>query len=326
MKAMNCLFVSLVAGTCASAALAGDNDVTKFLPHKKMDKVVMRSQLPGGGFGTRVGPMDYYSCVDLGPASYLFIGGGVHNSGEHLFYEKVGTNGLGNPVGPVASPAKIGEVEFWVAASDTAVGTGVPVDCTITLEMFDHCVDWSPVGTTAAPNTCMPSGNDAINQVSLGGFYVDLAGTAIAPFNGFLNGYILDLCTPGLAWNNPDGNGFIDFRCWDYNGGSAPIAGALTIYNAFAGQAAGPCSYAAGSYPANGYSVDNFYFDANANGRFQRNERYFYGGLPAVANLMIRLGTGSIGDGCSLDIDGNGFVNGDDVDYAFELIDAGCPC
>jgi hypothetical protein len=325
MKAMNCLLVSLVAGTCASAALAGgQDDVTKWLPHKQVTKAVMRGQLNGGtGFNTRASTqVDFYSCNDTGTSSYIFYGGGVHNSGEHLFMEKGGTNSLGSPIGPVASVSKVGTVEFWVVASDASSVAGSLVDCTITLEMFDHCVDWSPVGTTSAPNTCMPSGDDSINQISLGGFYVDLNGS-FAPYNGYANGYILDTCSAGLAWNVTDGNGFIDMRCWDYNGGSVPTIGSTTVYNTFDGEGAGICSYPAGGYPALGYSVDNFYFDANNNGRYQRSERYFYGGLPAIANLMIRLGGD---DGCSFDLDGDGFVGGGDIDYALELIDAGCPC
>jgi hypothetical protein len=324
MKAMNCLFVSLVAGTCASAALAGQDDVTKFLPHKQVTKSVMRGNVGGScGFGTRASTIvDYYSNNDTGASSYIFYGGGVPNCGEHIFFEKGGTNSLGNPVGPVGSGGKIGEVEFWVIASDVSTTAGSLVDCTVTLEMFDHCVDWSPVGTTATPNTCMPSGTDAINQISLGGFYIDLNGS-FAPYNGYANGYILDTCTAGLAWGVTDGNGFIDMRCWDYNGGSVPTTTSAVTYPTFNGQGAGVCSYAAGGYPILGYSVDNFYFDNVVDGKYTRAERFFFGGLPAVANLMIRLAGD---DGCSFDLDGDGFVGGGDIDYSLELIDAGCPC
>jgi len=324
MRLLNTLLVATLAGTCASSALAdGPDDVTKWLPHKRVTSAVMHGAVNSSrGFGTRASTaVDYYSNVDYGPNSYMFFGGGVHTTGEHLFFEKGA--GYSNPmhIGPVGAPARIGEIEFWVVASDLSSTAGTVVDCTVTLEMFDHCVDWSPVGTTSSPNTCMPSGDDSINQISLGGFYVDLAGTN-APYND-ANGFMLDLCEAGLAWTVPDGNVFIDMRCWEYNGGSEPVNLSANVYPMFNGQSAGACSFAAGGYPKLGYSYDNFYFDANLDWLYKRNERYFFGGLPAIANLMIRL---SGDDGCSFDLNGDGFMNGGDVDYAFELIDAGCPC
>lgn len=321
MKAINCLLVSLVAGTCASAALAGGDDVTRALTPKKVEKVRMVGQIGGGGFGTRVATqVDYYSNVDLGASNYIFYGTGVTTTAEHLFYEKGGYNAGGYVINPVGTPAKIGTVEFWVVASDASSTAGSTVDCTVTMEMFDHCVDWNPLSTTAAPNTCMPSGDDDIAQVSLGGWYVDLNG-AYAPYNGYANGYILDTGTAGLAWNNPDGNGFLDMRTWLYNGGSPPVTLATAVYPTYNGSSS-TCGYAAGGTPQLGYSVDNFYFDADGSTDYTRNERYFYGGAPAIANLMVRLGGD---DGCSYDLDGDGFVSGVDIDYGLQLAEAGCP-
>lgn len=318
MKAMNCLLVSLVAGSCATAALAQQDTA---LPHKQVTKSVMRGHIGGGGgFGTRVSTIvDFYSNVDTAAAtSYIFYGTTVHNCGEHLFMEKGGTTSLGGPIGPVASVSKIGEVEFWVIASDASSTAGSLVDCTVTLEMFDHCEDWYVIGST-----CKPSGDDSVAQVSLGGFYVDLNGS-FAPYNGYANGYVLDTCTAGLAWNVTDGNGFIDYRCFDYNGGSVPTTTSAVTWPTFNGQNGGMCTYPTGAYPALGYSVDNFYFDNVAiDGHYSRNERYFFNGSPAIANLMIRLAGD---DGCSFDLDGDGFVGGGDIDYSLELIDAGCPC
>lgn len=322
MKAMNCLLVSLCAGACTTAVLAqGQDDVTKFIQPHKVDRVRMVGQIGGSGFGTRAATqVDYYSNVDLGGGSWIFYGGGVNNTGDHLVFEKGGYNALGNAIYPVASPAKVGTVEFWVIASDLSSATGAPVDCTVTLEMFDHLIDWSPVATTAIPNTCHTSGDDAVNQVSLGGFYIDLTG-GFAPINGYANGYILDTGGAGLAWTMSDGNGFLDERVWAYNGGSPPVALSTTCYCTYDGSN-GNCAYPDGSYPALGYSADNFYLDANGDGRYSRNERYYYGGLNFLSNLMVRLGGD---DGCSFDIDGDGFVSGNDTDYALELIAAGCP-
>jgi len=323
MKAMNCLLVSLVAGSCATAALAGgQDDVTKYIQPKKIDRVRMVGNIGSAGFGTRAATeVDYYSNVDTGASSYIFIGGGVHLSGDHLVFEKGGYTSLGGYIYPVASSAKIGTVEFWVVASDLSAATGAPIDCTVTLEMFDYLLDWSPLSTTAAPNTCHTSGDDSVNQVSLGGFYVDLVGSAFGPLNGYANGYILDTGSAGLAWTMPHGSGFLDERCWDYNGGSVPVTPSLVIYTCFNGSF-GNCAYPDGSYPALGWSADNFYFDANANGTYARNERFFFGGLNFLSNLMVRLGGN---DGCSFDLNGDGFVSGDDADYALELVDAGCP-
>lgn len=318
---INCLLVSLIAGTCASAAFAGGDDVTKALTPHKVDKVYMHGLINGNGsgFGTRGDPMDVYSNVDLGGNSWIFYGGTVHTSGDPIFMEKGGYSSFGVNVGPVASPAKVGIFEFWIVASDGTTGShGVP--CTITYEMFDTQVDWNPLSTTAVPNTCMPSGDDSVNQVSLGGFYVPLTG-AFAPLNGFANGYILDLGGAGLAWTLTDGNAFIDNRCWDNNGTNPPVAISATVYNCYDGSAA-VCGAPAGAYPALGFSVDNFYFDADSNGIYRRNERYFYGGFPFIANLMFRL---QADDGCTLDLNGDGFVNGDDIGYAGFVFDGGCP-
>ena len=329
MKAINGLLVSLVAGSCVTAAMAGQDDVTKFIQPKVMNKVHMFGQIGGsGGFGTRAATVvDYYSNVDLGTNSFLFYGTGVTTTGDQLWFEKGGTNSLGNPVGPVASAAKVGEVEFWVVASDATSSAPAQLDCTVTMEMFDQVVDWSPVSTTALPNTCLPSGNDQVNQISLGGFYVDLAGS-FAPYNGYVNGYILDTGSAGLAWTCNHGGGFLDSRTWAYNGGSAPVTLSTNVFPAYDGMA----NYCDGwnhdtnapamNYPALGYSQDNFYYDASGDGTYQRNERYFYGGGSFLANLMVRLAGD---DGCSFDLDGDGFVGGNDIDYALELISAGCP-
>ena len=117
MKAMNCLLVSLCAGACTTAALAGgQDDVTKFIQPVKVDRVRMVGQIGGGGFGTRAATqVDYYSNVDLGAESYIFYGTGVHTTGDALHFEKGGLNTFGSPVGPVGSPAKIGTVELWSA-------------------------------------------------------------------------------------------------------------------------------------------------------------------------------------------------------------------
>ncbi len=320
MKAMNCLLVSLFAGSCATAALAQD-DVTKYIQPKKVDRVRMVGHLNGAGFGTRAATeVDYYSNVDLSASNFIFYGTALPQAADHLHFEKGGYNALGNPIYPVASSAKVGTVEFWVVASDLSAATGAPIDCTATLEMFDHMLDWTPAATTAIPNTCHPSGDDSVNQVSLGGFYVDLNGT-FGPLNGYANGYILDTGTAGLAWTMPDGNGVLDYRTWQYNGGSPPVALSTNCYPTFNGSN-GNCAYPAGSYPALGYSADNFWFDNNAGGSIQRTERFFFGGLNFLSNLMVRLGGN---DGCSYDLDGDGFVGGNDIDYGLELVDGGCP-
>lgn len=328
MKAINGLLVSLVAGSCASLALAGGDDVTKFVQPVKMDKVAMRGHI-GGSFGTRTATeVDYFSNVDLGAESYVFYGTGIHTTGDALHFEKGGLNTFGSPVGPVASPSKIGTVELWVVAIDASSGAGSLVDCTITMEMTDTLVDWMPLSTTSVPNTCFPSGDDRVNQVSLGGWYLDLTGS-VAPYNYYANGYILDTGTAGLAWNCPDGNAFLDMRCWEFNAadqihdGASTIAPVLSasVYPTYNGSL-NVCSYPPGAYPALGFSYDNFWFDADNGGTYKRNERYFFGGFPALSNLMVRLGGN---DGCSFDMNGDGFVSGDDSDYAGDLNDSGCP-
>jgi hypothetical protein len=318
MKAINGLLVSLVAGTCASAALAGGDDVTKALTPKKVEKVRMVGNL-NGGFGQRAALMDYYANNDLGGGSFIFYGLTVHTSGEPIVLEKQGTNDFNNPVGPVGSASKVGEYEFWVVASDGTTGSH-GVDCTVTTELFSETVDWLPVGST-----CMGTGTgelcaDQVNRVSLGGFYVDLNGS-FAPLNGFANGYILDLATAGLPWNSPDPTAFIDIRMWEYNGGNPPTTLSSFVYNTYDGSSS-TCAYAPGGYPLVGYSADNFYFDADLTNCYGSNERYFYGGPPFVANTMVRL---SGDDGCSYDLNGDGFVTGDDTDYGNSLNDAGCP-
>lgn len=322
MKAMNCLLVSLCAGACTSAALAGGQDkVIKCLDAVKCDKVRMVGQVGGGGFGTRAATLvNYYSNVDLSANRWIFRGTTVHNLGDNVHFEKGGYDINGYAIYPVGSPGKIGEVEFWVIAVDGAQSTGAGVDCTVTLEMFDTVIDWSPVNPSSGPasNTCHTSGDDSINQVSLGGFYVDLTGGA-APYNGFANGYIVDISS--APWNCPDGNGFIDFRTWDYNGGSPPAVPSALIWATFNGVGVN-CGYPDGAYPALGWSEDAFSYDVGGDGRYQSSELFFFGGFPFVSNAMIRLAGD---DGCSFDLNGNGFVGGDDIGYASELIEAGCP-
>lgn len=323
MKAMNCLLVSLVAGTCATSALAQQDQV---LEAHKIDRVRMMGNI-GGGFNTRAATVvDYYSNVDTAPG-YIFYSGtatavATHLAGEHLFFEKGGFDEQNNTIGPVGSATKVGVVEFWTITLDASQATGTPIDCTVTLEMFDHCLDWLIPGTAG---TCTPSGDDSVAQTSVlgGAIQVDLTGT-FAPQNGYANGYVLNIGAAGFAWNVPDGNGFYDIRLWEYNGGSAPTTISLKHGPAFDGQPTGVCSYPAGGYPAFGYSVDNFYTDSNGDGRYQRNERFYFNStaMTAIANLMVRL---SGDDGCSFDINGDGFVGGSDIDYSLILIDAGCP-
>jgi len=323
MSAISCLVLLAMSGACGQPGTLQKEPEPIRLEARRIDRLFMHGMVNGrDGFGTRAaGSVDFYSNVDTSNQGYVFFGGGVHTAGEHLFFEKGGVNGLGNPVGPVGSGGRVGEVEFWVVASDPALADGDPVECTVSLEMFDHCVDWSPNGSTAVPNTCMPSRDDSINQVSLGRFYIDLTGQA-SPLNAQANGYIFNSGAAGFAWDVTDGNGFIDIRCWEYNGGGEPVTLSNAVYPAFNGLGLGQCSYPVSRYPALGYSVDNFYFDNNADARYSRNERFFFQGDPEIANLMIRLGGA---DGCSFDLDGNGFVNGVDIDYALELVANGCP-
>ncbi len=320
MKAINGLLVSLVAGSCVTAAMAGQDDVTKFIQPKVMNKVRMVGQIGGGsGFGTRAATkVDYYSNVatSLSSTNSWIFYGGTTTTGDVLHLEKGGFDSQANQIGPVASAAKIGEVEFWIVASDGTANTNLAFDTTVTMEMFDQVVDWLPAGST-----CMPSGNDAVNQVSLGGFYVDITGT-LAPVNGYANGYVLPISDAGITWVCNHGTCFLDQRIWEYNGGNPPTTLAASQFNTFDGQAV-PCA-APGDYPELGYSADNFYFDANNNGIYSAaTERYWFGGGGTfISNLMVRLAGD---DGCSFDLNGDGFVGGSDIDYALELIDAGCP-
>lgn len=329
MITLTTLLVAACAGSAAPVCQVGGPDPDPpALRARRVPGVILHGTVgAGSGFGQRSATeVDYYSNVDIGPNSYLFFGAGVTGVGEPLFLGKGGVNALGHAVGPVGAPAKIGTVEFYVVRSDGSTAGGGECDFTVTLEMFDHVVDWSPVGTTANPNTCMPSLNDAVNQVSLGRVQVDLVGelspcNGCDPYCGYGQGYIVDLAAAGMAWNVIDGTCFFDIQCWNYNGGAPPVQRASILFPMYDGLE-DTCIAPPGSYPAIGYSADNFYLDANNDGRYSRNERYFYGGPPSIANLMLRLGGN---DACSLDLDGDGFVGGNDIDYALELMAAGCP-
>lgn len=322
---LNSLLVSLVAGSCASAALAGNqDDVTKFIQPIKVDKVRMVGNLNGNGsgFGSRAWNIDCYNNADLGAYSYIFWGGlGLNPVGDYLQFEKGGYNSAYNFVSAVAAPAKVGEVEFWLVASDATTNGLTAIPTTVSLELFDALADWLPIAST-----CSPSGDGNIFQINLGGFYVDLTG-AFAPWSGYANGYILDVS--GLYaggyfnWNVTDGTAAVRYITWEYNGGNPPVTLAASSAPAFNGHF-GPCAYPMNGYPLLGWSADNFYWDVNADGIFAASgERYFFGGQNNfTSNLMLRFA----GDeGCSYDLNGDTFVNGDDTDYGAIMASSGCP-
>lgn len=327
---VNSLLVSLVAGSCATVALAaGQDDVTKTLTAYKVDKVRMVGNVNGGGggFGSRLALVNCYNTADLGAYGYLFWGGlGLSYCGDTMAFEKSGYTAAYTFVAPVAAPAKVSEVEFWLVASDPTTNGFTAVDATVTVELWDVLADWLP-----AASTCAPSGDANLFQVYMGGFYVDLTG-GLAPWTGYANGYVVDVS--GLYaggyfnWNVTDGNACVAVGCWAFNGGSPPVALSSNTACAFMGTT-GPCVRPQQDYQLLGWSQNFFYWDADASGTFDLspNERYWYGGPNGVSpnafsSLMLRLA----GDeGCSYDLNGDTFVNADDTDYGALMAGGGCP-
>jgi len=324
MKAINGLLVSLIAGSCATVALADNrDDVTHYIQPKVAHQPMraLHIDLSGnGGFGTRAATqMDYYSNVNTGAGSYIFYGTGLNESGEPIFLEKGGTDDLGDPIGPVASPGKFNEVELWMVTSN-GTSASAPFDCTITVELFAATVDFANLGST-----CLPSGDDSVAQISLGGFYSDLTLQNYALYVITYSG-LEALYGPYFNWNVLDGNCFVDIRGWDPSGGGLSFTrtgNGLWLFPAFDGMSPAPCAIAPDAYPTLGMSFNNFYHDGvTIDGHYSRGERYFFGNdNNFLSNLMVRFAGN---DGCSLDLNGDGFVGGVDVDYVGLLIDAGC--
>jgi len=250
-----------------------------------------------GGHGRRQ-LTDFYSNVDQGPSSYLANGSSVHGAMDLLFLGR-DENGAG---AQTDLPMKVSQVEFWTVVSDGSSTSDDPFSMTITLDFYDEIVDWAPVP-------------EPVNRERLAGFQVDIVDPNC--FDCWDGSVLVDL--GASAFTIPRGRCFVDVRCWEYSPGVAPTVVSEIAYPMFNGIASPDYE---GQYPLTGFSADSFYFDANADGVYQRNERYFFGGAPFLANLMIAL-RGD--DGCTMDFNGDGYVNGDDIDRVMELIDRGCP-
>lgn len=185
----------------------------------------------------------------------------------------------------VASPVRLNAMDLVVVAEHP----DVPFD--VTVEFFERFSEWRPLSAGVA--------GGSLGKVS---FRVDCDGPQCRTHHIDLN------ALGGISL--PRGQCCVAVRC------------------SYTGRDPGPSGYpvfrSGDMFPGPdvGYSADNFYSDANGDGRFTANERLSLGGFPNVANLAVTL-YGD--DGCALDFNGDGFVNGVDIDKVLALIAGGCP-
>lgn len=260
----------------------------------RVDPSAVRSAGFAPGGGGRTSATDFYSNVNTGSSAFLFLMSDVHGAMEPLFLGREDPDtGLQTDL-----PAKVSEIEFWIVASDTS-SSADPYSATITIDFYDEITDWAP----------LPG---PVNSGFIAGFQVDLVDAC----PGCGGGYVISLGDD--SFGVPRGRCCVDLRCWEYNDGAPPTVVSQALSLPFNGFAPG----FDGEYPLAGFSGDNIYLDTSGDGVYQRNERYFAGGAPHVTNLMVAL-RGD--DGCTIDFNGDGYVNGDDIDRIVELIERGCP-
>ena len=288
----------MAAGGAAAALGAADG------PQHPPRTHLTRSEVSHGpsGFGPRAEELvDVYTNGNYwGSNSYVFGGASVHAAMDLVFLERMDeATQLRADV-----PVKVTQVEFWAIASGDGTNGPSTDEYAITLDFYDEIVDTAPVP-------------EAVNQHWLGGFYLDHTMVDCTGYDGYCNWYVIDLSLLG-GIDIPRGRCCVDIRCWEYNNGEPPV----TLHPALSPAFNGSKSVMPAHYPDVGYSADTFYFDANSDGVYQSDERYFYGGFPLLANLMVTLRTT---DGCTIDYNGDGFINGDDIDRVLDLIIEGCP-
>lgn len=330
MKAMNGLLVAMIAGSCASMASAGGNDdVTRAVQLRRpMSKINMIDMSSGGGFGTRVAQqMAYYQNQDDAFVNWTI----APTLGEPIFFEKGGTATVGGSpvaVGPVAAPARLNEFDVAFVTFDGTSSTDHNTSgFTFAIELFSDTIDWMWLA-----NTCAPSGDNSVAQtnftvypVGMGLVYIDVPGGATnhSAF-GFIGVSVESFYSTGyFNWSVADGNCFVDLRFYTDPTLTAYSAEVNPGYNFAPGLVGGcgPSTANPGTYPALGFSFNNMYLDNNADGKYDRAERFFFGNDNGTeANAWLAL-YGS--DGCE-DYDGNGFPNADDAAYIGEVTLTGC--
>lgn len=325
MKAMNVLLVSLIAGSCASVASAGGDDVTRSVPLRPaMTRIRTLDMSGNGGFGTRASQsMTYYSNFDDAVINWTL----APTLGEPIFLEMGGTANVGGSpvtIGPVAAPAKLNSFDLSFVTHDINSSTDHSTsDVVFSIELWSDTIDYLFLGST-----CAPTGDDSVAQNSPSFPYgMGALGFSFGPLTNQYgwNATNIDITTaytiPYFNWSVADGNCFIDVRFWSDTTFTTYGSVAFPGYNAPPGGNCGTGTTNPGSYPTLGYSFNNMYLDNDANFVYNRGERFFFGNdQPVIANMRVVL-RGD--DGCT-DSDGNGFINGDDAAYMGEIELTGC--
>ena len=208
------------------------------------------------------------------------------NTGLHFVMESISMERPGVGGQGVGTAVRINSLDIVIARELP----GPPFQASV--EFFESLNDWQGA---------QEPGDRGVAKRSLGGlgFTVDCWGAGCA-------NYHVDLSSIG-GISVPRGRCCVAVACR-----GTPDAPATVVFR----------SGAAHPGPDLGYSSDDYYVDQNGDGLFTSAERFSFGGYPLVANMAITLYSD---DGCALDLNGDGFVNGDDIDLISAMIEEGCP-
>ena len=291
MKALLALWLAAAACPTAFAQPASDRQADRdgaiaiAVPYSGAP--ALEHKAPGGR--SRV-VIPVYNNIAAGPDAGYFggtvSGNTVRAAMDFLSLERPTSSGT-----PIGTASRISTVLI-------ALDNEVPdFSMTVTIDFYATLVDWRP-----SPGPVLDE--------PVGGVFFDI--TPSTPHDGPV--YTVDLSAIG-GISLPRGRCCVDVRTWVYNNGQYPITPSTTGRVLFRSGVTQPL-------PSVGYSPDNAYFDLDGTAGYQRTDRVSFGGRPSVANLGIALYTD---EGCTIDFNGDGFVNGVDIDRLLGAIEAGCP-